>query len=128
MPRPYKTTLANRLKGTAPAEFNFNRILRDRLHRLYDISTVDGYEQARTAAEAFVDKVVETALKIRDPKLRLDYAEFLFDRIEGKPKQQTQLTGSDGGAVQFQWKTEGLLTPVVIEQSSTDNSITSDNE
>ena len=41
-------------------------------------------------------------LEHEDPRVRAEWTEKIMDRILGKPKQATELTGSDGGPMWMQ--------------------------
>lgn len=55
------------------------------------------------------EKVMRTLVKLAkdpDPRIRLDAAKYLMDRMHGRPVQATtsELTGTQGGPVKFTWE------------------------
>jgi hypothetical protein len=64
-------------------------ILRGRLE-LKDIDTDDGRKITR--AEALVDKVMSLAIEDGD----VASIRYIFDRIDGSPRQSVEMTGADG--------------------------------
>jgi hypothetical protein len=77
-----------------------NRLLTDTLRRV--ALSGDG-EKIRRVCEKVFDKAEDGDLQA---------AQFIFDRIEGKPAQAVNLGGADGGAVKFeflgQWLTKAI--------------------
>lgn len=48
---------------------------------------------------AIADKLVEDAIAAEDAKLRINARQEIADRLDGKPKQQTEISGADGGPI-----------------------------
>lgn len=55
-----------------------------------------GYEEKLNNAQALAEKVFAVAMSTEDPKTMLEYFKEIADRTEGKPKQSTDVTSSDG--------------------------------
>jgi hypothetical protein len=70
------------------------------------------FEQLKTVFHnpdaTVLEKQISSAIKHDIERGRLDSLEIILDRIYGKPKQQTEISGEGGGPVEIIFKTIGI--------------------
>lgn len=108
---PFKPGQSGNPKGRPVAELTFGHVLRTKLISEY---TSEEYEQAVAYIDAITDHMAKIASdKSTDPQVRLAYIKEIADRTEGKPKQQTELTGKDGGPIEVSNLTTAELQALI---------------
>lgn len=90
----------NKLAEGNDKTLNIKTWLNKELHTT-DPETLDEYGKAVDKVQKLAKFMVKNALSTSDKKLALEYIKEILDRVEGKPKQSTEITGKDGGPIEF---------------------------
>ncbi len=81
---------------TKPKELNFATRLKVAIaQRTEDITTMAGYQAEWDRLDALAEKIVTIALQSEDNKEAIAAISFIADRLDGKPRQQTDITSND---------------------------------
>lgn len=96
---PFTKGKSGNPKGTKtlPKELRWNTIIEQELSKpIGDITTVTGYESTIEYRHALIKKYVTALFTKGEIEDLRKFLEGRVDREDGKPKQQTELTGKDG--------------------------------
>ena len=99
--RPAKKGERSRNPGGTPQGPNA-RMLSAAVRELLTMPLKTDKKDRRIAVDRIAERLIETAIDpqgLRDAGEQLEAIRIIFDRTEGRPKQQIEHTGLDGGAI-----------------------------
>lgn len=80
---------------TKPKELNFATRLKIAIaNRVPDLSTMEGYQAEWDRLDALAERIITIALQSPDNKEAIAAINFIADRLDGKPKQSTDVTSN----------------------------------
>ena len=82
--------------------------------------TVKEYEDAIATEQAIAENFVETYFRARTPHEKKEIFAEIRDTTEGKPTQRSEITGPDGGPINFHEMSEEELMAIAAKATKTD--------
>lgn len=77
--------------GRPVAELTLSSIIR---RKLADQYTSEEYLEAVSKVEHIANKILDTIMTTKDPRVLKEYSEFIADRTEGRPQNKVDVTSN----------------------------------